>query len=318
MSPIARGGSEIWKKIWFEQDTARNLAVTRIVVAAHALWIVLSRDFPSISGLTDFWINVPASRQWRYLLFPGHPGLESALQWLCVAALVAAVLGIWPRVACFIAGMLVYHLAPLEVIIQTNTPLGRGLTFAPPFLLILAFSRSADALVLWPRRTQPALESSSDYGWPRRLIWFLVCQMYLFAAYAKLVRTGLDWGSVENMRGWFLVFGLGLTSENVVVRPLAWWVANRPLLLGLIGAGTLIFEFSFIAAFFSRMARRLLVPVAVLFHVSIALTSAVYVGEAWMLVLFANFDWMWNQLRRRIPLGHGSNGRSPSAAGGRA
>lgn len=288
--------ADAWTSIWFQPDTAFNLAAMRVIVATHALWIVLSRDFASISGLTDFWMTVPPSRMWRYLLFPGHPDLERVLQWLCVIALAAAVLGIWPRVACFLAGLLLYHLAPLETIIQTGSPLARGLTFGPPFLLILAFSRSADSLVLWPRKRTPATGAAARYGWPRRLIWLLICQMYFFSAYAKLVRTGLDWASVENMRAWFLVFGLGLTSENVTVQPLVRWIADRPAILAAIGAGTLVFEFTFIVALISRIARRILVPVAVLFHVAIALTSAVHIGETWMLLLFVNFEWLRGRL----------------------
>lgn len=297
MNSLARRGREIWQRLWFKPDAARNLAAMRIIVAVHALWILLSRDLPSVSGLEDFWIGVPASRQWRYLLFPGHPGLEAVLYWACVAALIAAAAGIRPRIACFVAGVLLYHLAPLEVIIQTGSPLARGLTFAPLFLLILAFSRSGDALVL--EKGKPSTGPGSAYAWPRRLMWFLICQMYFFSAYAKVVRTGWAWASIDNMRAWFLIFGVGLTSETTPVRPLAFWLAHRPGLLAIIGAGTLTFEFAFITAFFSRGARRILVPAAVLFHLGIALVSGVHIGETWMLLLFVNYEWLWRHVGGR-------------------
>ena len=76
-----------WDRFWFGPGTARNLAAARIVLAAQALWILLSRDIPALSALpAAFWAEVPGSARWRFLVFEGRPGLEAALQAIALYA----------------------------------------------------------------------------------------------------------------------------------------------------------------------------------------------------------------------------------------
>jgi hypothetical protein len=268
------------------------------LVATHSLWIVLSRDHTAISGYPEFWAHVRPTLQWRYLIFPGHPDLETFLRWVAIAALIGAVLGIYSRFSCLIGGLLLYHLAPIEVLQDGNSPYALGLTLAPTSLLILAFTRSSDALTIWPRkkkevRTQPA----SDYGWPRRLIWLLVSQIYLFSAYAKFLRVGWEWGSAEHMRSLLLRFAY-FRHESLVFTPLSMWIVEQPLLLSVMGVGTLIFESVFVVAVFSRIARRILVPMGFSFHIAIAVTMGLHVGETWLLILFVNYEWIGARVKR--------------------
>lgn len=283
-------------RVIFVPETSRNLAFVRIIVATHTLWMLLSRDLYSLSGLDQFWTFVPDSVRWRYLLFPGHISLELTLYILAVVCLVGAIIGAYPRLACGIAGLLVYHLAPLESIIWSTTPYARGLTIAPLALLILAFARSADAYTCLPQK--PASNGNVpawEYGWPTRLIWLLIAHMYFFSAYSKLAQTGLSWSSAENMRLWLL--GLSFNGETLVLTPFTWWLADQSALLWIVGIGTVIFEWSFLLVLFSRRARRLLVPAAVLFHLGIAATMGIHVGETWLLAAFLNWDWLLSRLR---------------------
>ncbi len=284
-----------WDRFWFEPDTRRSLALIRIMVSLHALWILLSRDHTGISAVTEFWTQVPQTSQWRYLLFPGHAALEGVLRWIAIGALLGACIGVFPRICCMIAGLLIYHLAPLEMIHSGSTPYAMGLSIAPASLLILAVSKSSDALCLWPRCSNPKPGPSGDYGWPRRLIWLLVAEIYLFAAYAKLVRAGLFWGTGDNIRSLFLRYGF-FEKENLALTQFSLWLAEQAWLLPLIGVGTLILEWTFIAVLFSKVARRILIPLAFLFATSIAVTMGIHVGETWLLVLFVNFDWMLQKI----------------------
>ena len=131
-----------WSTFWYAPASAVNLAAARIVFALHAFWILGSRDLAALSGVPAvFWMGVPTGDRWRYLLFPGHQQLEQGLQWAAFAALGAAALGVWPRVACLCAGLLLYHLAPLETIFWTPNPYERGFTISVLALLTLSFSR---------------------------------------------------------------------------------------------------------------------------------------------------------------------------------
>jgi len=236
---------------------------------------------------------VPESLRWRYLLFEGHPALEQTLQWSAIGALFGTLLGIYPRVSSAIAGVLLYHLAPLESIIWTASPYARGLTLAPAALIVLACSRSGDRLAVTRERraqlsTQPT--ASWGHGWPLRLIQLLVCQIYLFAAYGKLMQTGLSWSSADNMRRWFLLFNLD--DRVSVFRLPGLWLADRPAICLAIGVGAVLLEWSFILALLRRGARVWLVPLALAFHVGILVTMNIHVGEAWLILLFVDWEWV--------------------------
>jgi hypothetical protein len=286
----------IWNRFWFTPDAGRNLAAARILVAAHSFWIILSRDYAAISGLQEFWVTVPLSRQWRFLLFPGHAAIEGVLQTVLIVTLFTALLGIMPRLSCFLAGLLIYHLAPLETIMWGAVPYGRGLTLAPIALLVLAFSRCGDALVVTKsQRAQDSVLSSWQYGWPLRVIQLFVAQIYLFSAYGKLVTTGLSWSSGENIRRWFLLFNVDPTQGRF--HALGLWIVDHPFLSLAIGVGTVLFEWAFIFAVFDRRARWILVPMALTFHIAVIVGMNVHVGETWLVLVFINWDWLLTRLR---------------------
>jgi len=300
MRPVAAALTARWDRFWFEPDSAFNLASVRVIVALHALWIVLSRDFAGISGLGDLWAFVPASVRWRYLVFEGHGTLESVLQWVAVAALLGAVIGVFPRVCCLLAGLLVYHLAPLETIIWQAQPYARGLTLSPILLVLLAFARSGDALTVVPRpRRGEAVADSWHYGWPLKLAFLSVAQIYLVAGYTKLLTSGPAWMSGQNIQRWLLLYNQG---DWIAFHGLGLWIAGHLWLCWLIGIGTVAFELGFVLAVFSRRARRVLVPAAIAFHIIIAFAMNIYVGEAWLLLVFVNWDWVRQRLGRRPAL----------------
>jgi hypothetical protein len=295
----ARSVARIWTAFWFAPDSPQQLAIVRILVAAHALWILRSRDFASSAGLPDYWASVPASLRWRYLLFPGHATLEHVLQVTATVAVLAALFGIVTRPACLIAGVLLYHLAPLDVIFWSPAPTARGLTLSPILLLILAAAPSGDAWALWPRtgRTTP----SGEYGWPRRLTWLLVAEVYLFAAIAKATQSGLAWSGAGNLRRWLLLFTLGGQWPR---HALGRWIADRPLWCLAIGIGTVIFEWTFILAVCSRRARRVLVPAGLVLQIGILLAMNIQVGETWLILTFVDWPAVMERVRgawRRRP-----------------
>ena len=172
MTPLGLAG-HWWSDFWYRPAPAVNLAAARIIFSLHALWILWSRDLAATSALPEaFWAGVSASERWRFLLFPGDGSLDRLLQRAAAVALIAAAVGIGPRLACFAASLLLYHLAPLETIYWTPNPFERGFTVSVLVLLVLSVSPSGDALAIWPRPKPRA--PSSDYRWP-----LVLCQLLL-------------------------------------------------------------------------------------------------------------------------------------------
>lgn len=278
-----------WRRFWFGGTSATNLAALRILVAVHALWILLSRDFAGITALPDvFRSSVPPLMRVRFLLFEGNASLDGALQWITLVALLCAIVGVVPRIACFVAGLAIYHLAPLESAIWGTIPVARGLTLAPLALLLLAFSPSGDALTI-SRRREGAARRGWEYGWPVRLAQVLVVQIYFFAGVGKLLETGLSWASADNIRRYLLL--MNQSPEVSAFTAPGLWIADHPTLCALIGIGTLVFELGSPAVLFVARLRHLFVPAALIFHAGIAVTMNVYVGEAWYVLAFV--DWSW-------------------------
>ena len=143
---------EAWAGFWHRPESARNLAVARILLAGSALWVVLSRaDLPAVLALPpEMWAGVSAERRWRFGLVFGL-GPERALFGLLHLTLLGALLGVVPRLSCLLSGLLLYHFAPLETLIRTPNPYLRGLTLPTLGLLVLACAPCLGDLALWPR-----------------------------------------------------------------------------------------------------------------------------------------------------------------------
>jgi hypothetical protein len=287
-----------WNRFWFAPGSPRNLAAARIVFGATSLWVLVSRDFAGISGLpADFWSSVSASVRWRFLDFGGHPSLERLLEHSAAVGLVCVILGVLPRLSCFLTGLLLYHLAPLESIIWTNSPYGRGLTISVLALLTLAFSPCGDCWTLLPPG-KPEAADAGDYTWPVRLTQVFIAQIYFFSGYSKIFYSGWRWASPSNIRNWMLYFSEA--DQTRVFHSLGEWIAARPVVCGVIGVGTLVFELGLFTVLFSKMARRLLVPLAAVFHLGILLSMNLVFVNVPQLLVFADWDSPVGWIRTRL------------------
>jgi hypothetical protein len=270
---VADRAAAAWERFWHAPEPPLNLAVARVVLALQALWILLSRDLPALSALpASFWAAVPLGARWRYLLWEGHPRLEQVLQAAALLALAGVVLNVGTRACCFVAGLLLYHLAPLETLFFTVSPWARGLTI--PVLGLLVFSAVPRA----PR---------ADQGWALRLVQLFVCQIYFFSGWAKLRAAGPSWASAENIRAWLLLSNQD--DQLAVFTAPGLWVADHPLLCGLMGAAALAVDLGFMAALFWRRGRPLLVALVAAFHLGILFTQNYAFLSAPLLLVF--IDW---------------------------
>jgi len=292
--------AQYWDTFWFTPTSPRNLAAARIIFAAYSLWVLASRQLAEVSGLPlDFWSRVGASARWRYLDFPGHLSWERTLVWLAGIALVCAGAGVFPRLSCFVSGILLYHLAPFESIIWIPHPYARGLTISVIALLTLAFSPCGDSWTLLPLGRSRPSAPASDYTWPVRLIQVFLVEIYLFAGYAKIVVVGWKWASAANIRNWILYC---IEEDQMgVFHSLGAWAAARQLACLALGVGTLVFELGLIMVLFSRIARRVLVPLVALFHLGILLGMNLTFLNVPQLLVFANWDVVAAWLKKPHP-----------------
>src|SRR5687768_1017080 len=106
------------------------MKATRMIVAAHAVWIVMSRPYlPRLFEWPDeFWAGSLANAPIRYVwLFT--PGIERILYGLLFVTLLLALAGVGTRWSCLVSAVLLYHFAPLEnAFIAAPGPYDRGLT----------------------------------------------------------------------------------------------------------------------------------------------------------------------------------------------
>lgn len=300
-----------WDAAWLVPEAPVNLAAARIILALQALWILLSRDLPALSALPrEFWAAVPESARWRYLIWEGHPGLERGLEAMAIAALAGALAGIAPRACCAAAGLLLYHLSPLETLFYTPSPWAKGLTGPVLGLLVVSLAPCGDALA--PRASRGRPREGWEYGWALRLTRLFVAQAYLFSGWSKLVHAGPAWAGAENMRAWLLLSNQD--DQLAVFREPGLWIADRPALALAMGAAGLAFDLAFVAAVFSRRARAALVPAAALFHAGILVTQNYAFLSAPLLLLFVDWDAIRTRSARFFALAKRSSRLSPSSA----
>lgn len=157
---LVRSGARRFEEFWLAPESAANINAARILLAATALWVVLSRfDLPStLLFPSELWQTVPWERRLRFLLIFSAP-VERVLWGALHIALLMALIGWKRRWSCIASGLLLYHFAPLETIIWTSNPYLRGLTIPCLGLLLLGFAE--------PRWT--GLGRGAASGWALRL-----------------------------------------------------------------------------------------------------------------------------------------------------
>jgi hypothetical protein len=281
-----------WAAFWFRPESPRNLAAARILLAATGLWMVLSRpDLPSVETVPGLWASVGMAPRLRFFAVFGLD-VERALYAVLHVALALALLGVVPRLTCFLSGLLLYHFGPFETLHWTTNPYLRGFTIPALGLLILSVAPCGDALALRRGSGRAGPAPAWQYRWPLALVEVLFSQIYFFAGYAKIVANGLDWITAANIRGHLLVLNQVLTAS-----PQESWgyvVAQYSLLCGAIAWAGMLFDLGFPLVLVSRVARWLFLPAALVFHVLNSVLFRIFFQNVGLLLVFVD----WNAVLR--------------------
>jgi hypothetical protein len=277
----------LWDRVWFRPAHPLCLTATRAIVSLQALWILLSRpDLPDLARWpSEFWVLVGPALPARFFILGLPAGVEYALFLVLHASLVAAAIGLRPRLSCLLSGLLLYHFAPFEEAIAglPHTAFG-GLTVPVLVLLVLSFAEPP------PRSGAP----SPEYRWPFALAQLLFALGYFLPTLAKLRFSGPGWFTAENIR-YYALGNLAVTGA-----PLAAWVAERPLVCGAIALGTLVLEGLSPLVVVSPAAAMAFVPAALVFHVGIVLVIGYFFPSLPLLLLLVDWDAVgWRRDRQR-------------------
>jgi hypothetical protein len=282
---------QLWDDFWFRPASPLGPRAVRTIVAANALWIILSR--PSLPQATNWpavmWKPAMPMRALRFGIVPGHPLVEYVLFGLLHVALVCAIVGLWPRLASALSGILLYHFGAFEeVIAHAPGPAFRGLTFPILALLALSFGRAPKNDDAW----------SPDFRWPVALAQALFCFQYVAPAIAKLKAAGLSWASADTVSRSII----WTASSFYEFPPWAESVARNSFLCGTIAIVTLASEVLFPIVLVSPRAAAILIPLALIGHIGVAMTIGVVFLNIPMLLIFVD----WDALAARF---HARNGR---------
>lgn len=259
-----------WERFWFAAGPASTLGVCRVVFfLGLCLWhIPLDYSawghYPSV-----LWMPI-----WLFDRFDIPLLSPAALDVIAIAwkvSLALSAIGLFTRPATIVAFVLgtyligvphnfgqTQHFDTLAVFVLGAFALSRaGRAWSIDALLAAARNGSADVP-----------PPSGEYTWPIRFVWVATALIFCAAGIAKLRHSGLEWIFSDNL-------ALLLRRQQYRIsdgEPWTSWgllVASSPWLAQAMAAVAMTVEVCFALALFSRVARRLLVPSALLFLIGI-------------------------------------------------
>ncbi len=266
-----------------KRDTSFNVAVARVLIGVTCLWKLFSYDFAGVGE----WplVLFETSPHGAFLLGAPHLALLTAEVVLAAAALAAFTVGWQLALSSFASALLIAHLSALHYV-----PSNAASTWLPFVYAILLFGvyRDTDTLSLDARRCKAASRAPAGDTIILRWLLFLVAAIYFFTGYAKLRRSGIGWGVADNL-------GLLLHQEAVMhlgeIPPLALFLMDHPVLLGMSAALTLVLECGFLLAVVLRLPITLFIVGLAGMHAMIAFCMGILFFDQFLIyLLFVPWD----------------------------
>jgi hypothetical protein len=250
-------------RYWLAPAPPERLAAVRILVGGFAVVYLLAR-----------WSHLTSYGRFDAGQFApvGIVGLL-ARPWPAPAVLAVAALGLVLGVA-FTLGRHYrlsgpgFALALLWTITYRNS---WGMIFHTENLLVLhvavlGLCRAADAWSLDARRAAPATGDLRHYGWPLRLMSWVVVAAYLLAGIAKLRHGGAGWIHGEVLRNYVAADNLRKILLGSFHSPLAPLAVRHDWMFTALAVFTMLFELGAPLALTGPWPRRLWVASAIAFH----------------------------------------------------
>jgi hypothetical protein len=245
-----------WNAFWFTPERPDNLGLLRALFYGLLLVFYATESWAEWADVSQaFWFPITLFKVLRLPVVSASALVVLGLLWKL--SLLTSALGLFSRASALVAAAVGCYLLGLP------HNFGKTHHFDAMVVLILgilACSRTADVFSLdrWlARRRGVVVEvvASGEYRWPVRAAWLVMSLVFFSAGFAKLYHGGLEWMVSDNMSSLLLQHGYQGANENPPVR-IGLWVAQHPILCNLLAVGTVIIEFFYPLALFSRWARR--------------------------------------------------------------
>ena len=282
-----------WRRFWFAESSATNLAVCRVLFYAGVLLFYLLEDFTAWGSVSQaFWIPLPLFSVLH--LKPLAPASLAMLQAIWWIALAMSAVGLLTRLSMATSFALGAYLLGL--------PHNFGQTYHFDALLVIAMgvlmcSSAGDALSIdaWRGGHAPP-PKSGEYTWPIKMIWVAMSLVFFAAGVAKIRYGGLEW-ILSSHLSILLMRALYHVSDADPVTTAGLWIARQHGLSRLLAAAALTIEVGFPLALVSRRARVVFVPAAFAMLIGIRMLMGPTFGG----FLIANVFWVpWDAVGARV------------------
>lgn len=257
-----------WHAFWFREESPVSLALLRIVLFGLLFFYYLPADYRPLGdpSLAPFWRPV-----FPLLLIPLPTVSSETLALMQVAwklSLLLACIGLMTRLATLSAFLIGSYLIAIA---QSYAVMSHVDAAIPLVLGVMAAARCNHALAL-DRRVfrRPAMPPSGDYRWPLQATRLITVFVLFNGGVSKLRHSGLEWAFSENLsivmlqNQHYYTPHPPLTTWGVDLAPIVWFTQ-------MLAFGTLLIELGMPLALVSDLARRLLVPSALMMFVAIRL-----------------------------------------------
>jgi hypothetical protein len=276
----------------FAPEDARRLAAVRIGLCGLLALRLALTDYDTVA-------HEPGLFQPHFYmrLFEGmpSPAVAASLQLCGVVAALTAAAGIALQVSLAVA---VGCSLVLNGMLNSagRVIVGDAVLTLCLLVLLAAGSATGDAWSLRDRvrraRRAPELAVAPQtqgerYGWPIRTAMIVIALAYFFAGLQKWRHSGFGWVTGDNLR-WILYAS---SDSHAHPNELALFVADRPALVHLLAAGSILLETLFPLVLFVPKLRWLFVPGVVSMHLGIRLAMGLDYSGLALTVVIMFVDW---------------------------
>lgn len=232
------------KNLFLQGSHPSRLDLFRFVFSLVCLWLYSSVPWDFYGHIPECAWNPPGPAK---VLFPKPINTETLLFLppVFLTSLAFLSIGLFTRIAawtCAISFFILFTPMNAEIYAEHSTNAVMLTFFILALSPTLGSQYSLDSLMGINRSASS--HEFEDSIWPVRLIQFLFFVMFFAAGVSKLVQTGPEWASAQNIQKI-------LDYTSATLKPFMWyswqsdlhsWVRNSDVLLSAVGVGTLVIE----------------------------------------------------------------------------
>lgn len=302
---FAERKSGVLSRFIAEEASPLNLGIARAAIFTGLVLQVQLDELLAFGRLDNSLILPPLGWKWIAPHLPRSNSLLEALYYLLVVSGTLAVIGLWTRASTAVASLLGFYLLSIPQLFGQVVHYNHLVLFS--FLLAVSPCGDAFSLDAWLHkrrfgRAAPALEPSTYYAAPLKIIMVVMGIAYYFAGAWKVCRVGIRWFTPDYMR---LILLVKMQEFNPTSFQL--WTLKHPAMLILGAIFTIAFEIGFVFAILNRRTRILAFLSGIAFHnLTYALMQIQFLDMQVCYVTLVDWGWLVAAFRARTLLNAGA------------